>query len=76
MLPCGVRWEQHKVEDDTSQVLAEFFEPNQLPPKNNPRHHTNASDPKVFLTSDLVDKLNILTREEQEFFGYAPFIPP
>lgn len=71
---CGVQWNVYKIEEHSIQsVLSEHLPQKYLPPANATEIlHKMEYTKKDYLTDDILAFLNLVTREEQEYFGYEP----
>ncbi len=71
---CEVNWKIYKIEQHSVQsVLKDYLPQKYLPPANATEIlHTRKYTKKDYLTKDILDFLNYVTKEEQAFFGYKP----
>mmetsp|Transcript_2178 Transcript_2178/g.6129 ORF Transcript_2178/g.6129 Transcript_2178/m.6129 type:complete len:305 (+) Transcript_2178:138-1052(+) len=84
-MPCGVQWEVHRIEDTPIQEVLAGLVPSHLLPPLGSRTNTISNllqakfhkvvDEPSFLTPRILDHLNNLTRKEQHYFGYKPYVP-
>ena len=70
---CGVEWTVYKVEEHSIRsILSPYFDDRFLPPPSS-AVHKKSYNVAEYLTPDILDFLNNLTKEEQQVFGYSPF---
>jgi len=83
---CGVEWKVYKIEEHTIGEIMDQYIPgpwippynittkdnNNKKPKESGKYHSKSYDEKKYLTPDVLEFLNDLTKVEREFYGYEP----
>ena len=71
---CKVKWKVFKIEQHTIRsVLKDHLPGKYLPPANSTEIlHKRKYTVRDYLTDDILAFLNLVTKEEREFFGYDP----
>jgi hypothetical protein len=79
MLDCGVKWTMIRIEDErVEDVMARYLDmpwlwTNTTSSPNTNNYHSGKYNASAYLTNSVLDILNLLTKKEQDYFGYQPF---